>query len=356
MIQDIAFQKRLQSVGPMPGGFEVPPSARQSTKNNAKDVASTCMAASARALCALACSLTCAWLPAHALFFGYDQQAEAYKHQADYAYETQNYPSAINYYQQAINALPYDAYQSLSGLYYSLALSDDVSGNYERATGDWQHAKNCYDQLIQAAASNPQAGINVAWATSTSGQLGNLIKWRQTCDPTTPDFFGNINVRHWPASKFPLRVYVDETPGQGFGYGSRTSIMQAIGQWVAANPSRLTIAQMDDINQADIIFQRPQAGQVQRGSGGQTTYDDSADVQGNRMIKQSHVKLTCATQDFNQMTAAQKNELYNLALHESGHSLGLDGHSPSGLDVMYWKSPLLLLSARDIATIRRLYP
>lgn len=46
-------------------------------------------------------------------------------------------------------------------------------------------------------------------------------------------------------------------------------------------------------------------------------------------------------------------------LHEVGHILGLDGHSPDNKDVMFYSeqpnSPLEL-SARDIATIRLLYP
>jgi tetratricopeptide (TPR) repeat protein len=296
----------------------------------------------------------CQGLPAQALFFGYDQQAEAYKHQGDYAYETQNYPSAISYYSQAISSLPYDAYQSLSGLYWARALSNDVAGNYDRSTDDWQHSKDAYDQLVQAASSNPQ--INSAWSKAQSNQLNLLINWRKTCDPTTPDFFSNINVRRWPPGKFPLRVYVDESSGRGFGAGSRSSIMQAANQWVNANESRLRLTEVYDINQADMLFQRPGVGEVGQGSGGRTTYSDTADAQGNRIISRSFVKLTCARQDYDQMTDAQKQELYNLALHESGHAFGIDGHSPSGLDVMYWKSPLTRLSDRDVATIRRIYP
>jgi predicted Zn-dependent protease len=313
-------------------------------------------AAIARMFCLLVLVGVSACSPAHALFFGYDQQAEAYKHQGDAAYESQNFPSAINYYSSAISSLPYDAYKSLSGLYYSRALANDVAGNYDRSTEDWVHAKDAYDQLIQAAASNPQAGINVAWAKSSSYSINLEINWRKTCDPNTPDYFSNVNKRRWPAEKFPLRIYVDESSGRGFGSGSRSSIMQAANQWVNANESRLRVTEVTDINQADIVYRRPQVGEVQQGSGGLTTYVDSADAQGNRIISRSTVRLTCARLDYDQMTDAQKHELYNLALHESGHAMGIDGHSPSGLDVMYWKSPLTQLSQRDVATIRRIYP
>jgi tetratricopeptide (TPR) repeat protein len=286
----------------MPGGLKLRPSARQTPNKTAKQIARVGSWASPLVLGALSYCLANAGLPAYALFFGYDQQAEAYKHQADYAYETQNYPNAINYYGQAINALPFDAYQGLAGMYYCRALANDVAGNYQAATGDWQQSKSNYDHLLQSAATSPQARINVAWVKSTSDELGRLVTWRQTCDPTTPDYFGNVPVRHWPASSFPLRIFVDESSGRGFGEGSRNTIMQALGQWVAANPSQLRITEVDDINQADIIYRRPLAGQVAQGSGGRTTYDSFADPKGNQTIRHSYVKLTCAAQDFNQMT------------------------------------------------------
>jgi predicted Zn-dependent protease len=55
------------------------------------------------------------------------------------------------------------------------------------------------------------------------------------------------------------------------------------------------------------------------------------------------------------MSPRAKEQLFNLALHETGHALGIDGHSPSGLDIMYFKSPLIKLSDRDANTIRKIY-
>ncbi len=74
------------------------------------------------------------------------------------------------------------------------------------------------------------------------------------------------------------------------------------------------------------------------------------------MLAQSKSLLSSPGYDGSGYNQVDKDRLYNLALHECGHALGLGGHSPSGLDIMYWKAPILRLSARDQATMRRMYP
>lgn len=70
-------------------------------------------------------------------------------------------------------------------------------------------------------------------------------------------------------------------------------------------------------------------------------------------MTKSYVNLSAPSYDNKDMSPRAKEQLFNLALHETGHALGIDGHSPSGLDVMYFKSPLIKLSDRDANTIRK---
>jgi predicted Zn-dependent protease len=54
------------------------------------------------------------------------------------------------------------------------------------------------------------------------------------------------------------------------------------------------------------------------------------------------------------MSRHVKEQFVTLFAHEMGHAFGL-AHSPSGLDIMYWKANARKLSQRDEETIRVLY-
>ena len=101
---------------------------------------------------------------------------------------------------------------------------------------------------------------------------------------------------------------------------------------------------------SNIIVQRATADDPMNiGSAGQTS------SYGRELVTKSFVNLSAPSYDNKDMTPRAKEQLFNLALHETGHALGIDGHSPSGLDVMYFKSPLIKLSDRDANTIRKIY-
>ncbi len=54
------------------------------------------------------------------------------------------------------------------------------------------------------------------------------------------------------------------------------------------------------------------------------------------------------------------NEIKGVCLHEIGHALGLNGHSPNSNDIMYCsetgsESRRPQLTVRDLATLKKLY-
>lgn len=292
--------------------------------------------------------------PAHALFFGTNQQAEAYKQQGDAAREAQNFGMAINYYTSAINMLPYDAAQNLGDLYYVRALANDLYGQYDRGTSDWQSAQQNYSTCAQQGQGNPQ--VNVAYDSQMADQLSRLVAWRRTENPNASDYIECGPMRRFPTDHNPIKLYIDTSQNDGFSYDLRYLITQAFQQWSNAGGSPIRFQSWDDMNSADIIVRRTTAsGQVGFDAAGRTRYEDAVNQEGQDMINKTFVRLTVSSYDGTSLSQADKNKLFNLALHEAGHALGIGGHSPSGLDIMYWKSPLLRLSDRDINTLRRIY-
>jgi predicted Zn-dependent protease len=289
--------------------------------------------------------------PAQALFFGYNQQAEAYKQQGDAARDAQNFGMAVNYYTSAINILPYDAAQNLADIYYARAIANDVTGQYQRATSDWQAAHDNYAKCVQSG----QSGNNLSYDKEYQDELGRLITWRATENPNTPDYMECGPMKRFAQSS-NVRVFIDTTEASGFSYDLRYLIFQAMYQWCQFPGSPIRMQQWGTADGANIIVQRANAaGQIGFGAAGQTNSQDAVNAQGQDIMSRSFVRLTATGYNGNTMSQGDKDKLYNLALHETGHALGIGGHSPSGLDVMYFKSPLLKLSDRDAATMRKMY-
>jgi tetratricopeptide (TPR) repeat protein len=119
------------------------------------------------------------------------QQAAKYKEQGEAAYEAKNYALAVACYSKALSLLPHDAANSLADLYYVRAMANDVTGQYQRASADWQAAR---DNYAKALLGN-QAGVNVTFATSYRDELTELLQWRATQNPSSPDYCDSIHTK-----------------------------------------------------------------------------------------------------------------------------------------------------------------
>jgi tetratricopeptide (TPR) repeat protein len=299
--------------------------------------------------------------PAYALFYGTNQQAEAYKHEADAYVESGNYDQAINYYTQAINMLPSDAVQGRADTFYNRAIANDVAGHFDSATQDWTWSRDYYLRAAQYSYGSDAAesGVNIGYDKQLGDQLGNLVRWRATVNPYSADYEGDAGpIKLWDLRKMPLKVFIDDSQGTGWSPDLRELIWQAVNSWSGIAGIPIRFQTWNSADGAHYIITRPaNAGQIAIGSGGYTSgINDTPLANGQQMLAQSKSLLSSPGYDGNSYGQIDKNKLYNLALHECGHALGLGGHSPSGLDIMYWKAPILRLSSRDQATMRRMYP
>jgi len=273
------------------------------------------------------------------------QQAAKYKEQGEAAYEAKNFALAVSCYSRALSLLPHDAANSLADLYYVRAMAHDVTGQFERGTADWQAAR---DNYAKALLGN-KAGVNVEFATSYRDELNELVHWRATQSPSSPDYCDSIHCKRLAPGSV-LKVYISQSKKTGFSPELRTFIFQAMKLWCQFPGSPIRMELWPTQYDSNIIVQRATADDPMNiGSAGQTTSN------GRELVSKSFVNLSAPSYDEKDMTPRAKEQLFNLTLHETGHALGIDGHSPSGLDVMYFKSPLIKLSDRDANTIRKIY-
>jgi hypothetical protein len=137
----------------------------------------------------------------------------------------------------------------------------------------------------------------------------------------------------------------------------KNRFVTAFTQWMPEeSDGKLHYKLVSDPDDANIVVSRVNSfDDLPSGAGGQTTYDYNQEGQPSSGVKKVSIRMFCPSHNSQDLTQRTKDKLYSLCLHEIGHALGLDGHSPNGLDIMYWKSASLELSARDRATIAKLY-
>ncbi len=284
----------------------------------------------------------CAW----ALSNDAAQQAAKYKEQGEIAFDDKNFSAAVTAYSKALSLLPYDAAQKMADLYYARAVANDVTGQYQRATCDWQAARDNYAKCLQGN----KAGVNVPFATAYRDELSEILDWRAAQNPNTCDYCESVHCKRFAPGQ-TITVYIDTTMKTGFAQDLRDLIFQAMNLWCTFSGSPVRMQLTSTIAGANIVVHRADGGtQIGIGANGQTAAHSSRQI-----INRSVVNLSAATYGSKDMSPRAKEKLFNLALHETGHALGIDGHSPSGLDVMYFKSPLIKLSDRDMSTLRKIY-
>ena len=172
----------------------------------------------------------------------------------------------------------------------------------------------------------------------------------------------NKDILRWNTESFPLKVYIDSESSPGKKYDD--SIKDAFNKW-AKTTNFLTFTEVYDPAQSDIeIKYSDYAG------------PDCTDANCRYVL----ATTTNKTDEYNRLTKmiitfyknnplGEENtstQIYNTALHEIGHALGISGHSDNPNDIMYGnnnqiKEFFLLndqtayISKRDLNTMALLY-
>lgn len=174
----------------------------------------------------------------------------------------------------------------------------------------------------------------------------------------------NNKILRWDASKFPLKVYIKNNSDNAPNY-YETEIKKAFIKWQASTGNFIRFTFVDNPDISNINASINSSSDMKKCTQDSCKYTIAytiPEVQGE-LLK----KMDIFFYDSNNLGKSfSPKEIYNTALHEIGHSLGIMGHSYNKDNIMYmesdttesfdkFRSELLYLSAADINTISLLY-
>lgn len=261
-------------------------------------------------------------------------------------YNNGQYDSSIKFFERSLKANPNN---TSTRYFYALALS--------KGTPTYSHQQSLY---LLANSENKDMAQNYA-KTQIYNLKERLISGME--DNYIYSAVLNKDIVRWNRESFPLKVYIDTESAPGASYVD--NIKSAFTQW-SKESGFLQFTQVSTPEESDIELK-------------------FADYQGPECTSADCKYLLAVTNsktdEFNRLSKmiitfyknnpfGEENtdtQIYNTALHEIGHALGVSGHSDDPEDVMYgnnnsvndftsfYDEGKVYLTKRDLNTIALLY-
>ncbi len=200
----------------------------------------------------------------------------------------------------------------------------------------------------QKTVSNPEFLLKNTYAITLGydKSMGEKTIKAAVIDSYFREVAANGKIVRWNKTTFPLKVYIQDTPEVPGYY--REVVMSAYQSWERASEGLVRFEFVETAEEADMkcYFKN--------------TNDDKEAI-GSQSFSLSGDKIIDSTINFkktdNKGHSHDSKQLFSSALQEIGHSLGLNGKSPSIYDVMY---PIgtkfnTEITARDLKTLALLY-
>ncbi|MDZ4837041.1 MAG: matrixin family metalloprotease [Candidatus Melainabacteria bacterium] len=231
---------------------------------------------------------------------------------------------------------------------YDMALALDLAGQADRAQQLFNKSIQLYEEFRLAEPDHAavEGFSGLIWG------INDYLNLRDNAKPDADNYLDSITTRRWGPEKLPLKIFVDRSDATGFDTTLRTTILDAFNAWTE-HQTFLRWTETTNADEADITITRAPDGLGS--SGGHTGFEEITDSDGRVHLQLASIRISLHSADAGDYQEQELRAFKSLIIHEAGHALGLDGHSPHATDLMYWKSPLLELSARDLQTLRLMY-
>ena len=200
----------------------------------------------------------------------------------------------------------------------------------------------------QKTVSNPEFLLKNTYAITLGydKSMGEKTIKAAVIDSYFREVAANGKIVRWNKTTFPLKVYIQDTPEVPGYY--REVVMSAYQSWERASEGLVRFEFVETAEEADMkcYFKN--------------TNDDKEAI-GSQSFSLSGDKIIDSTINFkktdNKGHSHDSKQLFSSALQEIGHSLGLNGKSPSIYDVMYSIGTKFNteITARDLKTLALLY-
>jgi Matrixin len=240
-----------------------------------------------------------------------------------------------------------------------------VGGNYYYSTTPYYGGSADYYGANSGAASI--GGLEQASPEVRSGAYREYRAWFAPSavpnyrDNGAADYLSSVikeGTYTWPADKLPVKIFIGDGTGvSGYKPVFQDYVRNGFDTWCAASGNKLSWVEVNDPKKADVtvrwttaVTERPEGTEAGRTSA-LTKYNTST---GKGIIYGARMQFL--TQLPNRRFADQ--EVEKTCLHEAGHALGLQGHSPYRNDIMYYAvgpSQQPRLTDRDRNTMAKLY-
>lgn len=239
-----------------------------------------------------------------------------------------------------------------------LALIGTTSNTDKIHTISNQHQKH---QVCNHVHSDAATAETAAAASQGKNELLAQRPYRGYNSGSASDYLDDCSqegIYHWPAERLPIKVYMEDGRGvQGYRPNFPQILSNGFDAWVRATNGKLGWTRVNNKSQADIVVGWTTAcPELQGGTeAGRTKTFTKFDTSTNEgLIYRATMNLATKLPE----RELSDEEVTKTFMHEAGHAFGIAGHSPHRDDIMCAKvnhDQQPVLSARDVATIVRLY-
>ena len=275
------------------------------------------------------------------------------------AYKRGNYTQAKRYFKKYLQSSSHPESSTSKALFY-LGLSYAQNKQFNAAHDIFTALlKNQPPNSALAAKARAnlavitQAQLHARGKTKTAKALRSMTAKTTSQSRHETNYLANAitkgKVVHWNPARMPLKVFITSGASVPNWNSSMISLVHnAMNEWQSATKRNVRFVTTSRRSDADIVVNWTRA--LSHNKVGENPFE----AMGNTITRSD---ITIATHAPNGRVMPWQG-LKQTILHEMGHAIGIQGHSPFPHDIMYWQVNAQQgqsLTSRDIQTINMVY-